>query len=180
MRRAHNKKRGPAARSGVPLVYDKGNAETEPLLIKEANIDVGYMDTATSWGASLGLKIDSQASVIQQLRAGLKMASVDHLSRKLEVPVLDLAKMTLIAQRTLARRRQEGRLHLDESERVFRLASLFDRACEVLGSAGAARKWCKSSKKALGGKTPFAMSDTELGAREVEDLLGRLEQGVFS
>jgi putative toxin-antitoxin system antitoxin component (TIGR02293 family) len=40
--------------------------------------------------------------------------------------------------------------------------------------------WLKSPQKALGGKTPLEYSDTEPGAREVEDLLGRLEHGVFS
>jgi uncharacterized protein (DUF2384 family) len=35
-------------------------------------------------------------------------------------------------------------------------------------------------QKGLGGKTPLEYADTEPGAREVEDLLGRLEHGVFS
>lgn len=33
---------------------------------------------------------------------------------------------------------------------------------------------------ALGGDSPLALADTELGAREVDDLLGRLEHGVYS
>jgi len=84
------------------------------------------------------------------------------------------------ATRTLARRKKEGRFHSDESERVLRIASLFDRALQVLHSQDRVQLWFKSPQKGLGGKTPLEYADTEPGAREVEDLLGRLEHGVFS
>ena len=71
-------------------------------------------------------------------------------------------------------------MHTDESERVLRLGILFDRAVEVLGSGEGARQWFGTPKKALGGQSPLEYSDTEPGARQVEDLLGRLEHGVFS
>lgn len=74
----------------------------------------------------------------------------------------------------------EGRLQTDESERLFRIAALYDRAIEVLGDPERARAWFKEPKKALGMKTPLQYADTEPGAREVENLLGRLEYGVFS
>jgi len=32
----------------------------------------------------------------------------------------------------------------------------------------------------LGGETPLEYAETEVGAREVEDLLGRIEYGVYS
>ena len=85
-----------------------------------------------------------------------------------------------IATRTLSRRKTEGRFQTDESERLFRIAALYDRAVEVLGGRDRASAWFKGPKKALGGKTPLQYADTEPGAREVENLLGRLEYGVFS
>ena len=57
---------------------------------------------------------------------------------------------------------------------------LFDRALEVLGEKEAARHWFKTSNKALGGRSPLEFADTEPGAREVEELLGRIEHGIFS
>ena len=77
-------------------------------------------------------------------------------------------------------RRKEGHLQTDESERLFRIAELYDRAIEVLGDQERAEAWLKEPKKALGMKTPLQYADTESGAREVENLLGRLEYGVFS
>jgi len=57
---------------------------------------------------------------------------------------------------------------------------LFDRALQVLHSQDRVQLWFKSAQKGLGGKTPLEYADTEPGAREVEDLFGRLEHGVFS
>ena len=71
-------------------------------------------------------------------------------------------------------------MDIDESERVLRIGALFDRAVVVFGDEDQARQWLKSSQRALGGRTPLEYADTEPGAREVEDLLGRLEYGVFA
>ena len=48
------------------------------------------------------------------------------------------------------------------------------------GDNAAALRWLTAPRKALEGKTPLAYARTELGAREVEDLIGRLEHGVIS
>jgi putative toxin-antitoxin system antitoxin component (TIGR02293 family) len=117
---------------------------------------------------------------IRLLKKGLPASAFEKLQEEIDVPVMTLAAVTKIAPRTLTRRKKEGRLLTDESERVLRLSMLFARAKEVLGDIGHARQWFKSPKIALGGKTPLEYADTEPGAREVEDLLGRLEHGVFS
>jgi putative toxin-antitoxin system antitoxin component (TIGR02293 family) len=42
------------------------------------------------------------------------------------------------------------------------------------------RGWFHGRIRALGGKTPIEFARTEPGAREVEDLIGRIEDGIFS
>ncbi len=114
------------------------------------------------------------------LRAGLPVKDFDTVQSRLGVTSGQLADALSIAARTLARRKQEGRLRKDESERLYRLQRLFDRAVEVFESDEAARDWFRTPQRALGGSTPLAFADVEPGAREVEQLLGRIEQGVFS
>jgi putative toxin-antitoxin system antitoxin component (TIGR02293 family) len=63
---------------------------------------------------------------------------------------------------------------------LFRLSALFQKALEVLGEPEEAKRWFTTPKKALGGKTPMEFSETDVGAREVEDLLGRIEYGVYA
>jgi len=133
-----------------------------------------------TYGESIGLTDDSAQTVMATLREGLPVAAFESLRAALDVSARALAETTNIAVRTLARRKQEGQLRKDESERVFRIGALLDRATEVLEGRDAARVWLKSPKRALGGSTPLEYADTEPGAREVEDLLTRLEYGVFS
>lgn len=89
----------------------------------------------------------------------------------------DLCQVVRIPARTLARREL---FKPDESERILRVASAFQRAMEVLGSLDKARRWFSTPKRALGGKTPLEFCDTEPGAEEVCNLLGRIEHGVFT
>lgn len=86
-----------------------------------------------------------------------------------------------IPERTLARRRVAGRLAPEESERLLRLSSIFEKAVELFeGDVSAAVQWLAAPKRALENQTPLEYARTEVGAREVENLIGRLEHGVFS
>ena len=89
----------------------------------------------------------------------------------------ELSQAVRIPARTVARR---GVFKPDESERILRVASAFQKAIEVLESLDKARRWFSSPKRALGGKTPLEFCDTDLGAGEVTNLLGRIEHGVFT
>jgi putative toxin-antitoxin system antitoxin component (TIGR02293 family) len=91
------------------------------------------------------------------------------------------SELAQIPKTTLHRRIKESqRLAQDESERVIRLLGLYQRAAEVFQDEERATRWFSSHPKALGGKTPLEFMQTEPGARYVEKLLGRIEQGVFS
>ena len=135
-------------------------------------------DAASFHAIDLGAR--SVDEVIGAVKEGLAVERFDELQEQLGVTAKELAAAVQIAERTLHRRRKQGRLSTDESERVLRIARLFDRAVRVLGSADRARTWLKTPLVALGGKTPFEYADTEPGAREVEHVLGRIAYGVFS
>ncbi len=85
-----------------------------------------------------------------------------------------------MAERTLIRKIQGGRLTSDQSERMNRVARLLVRAIEVLGNKERALRWLKAPRSYFGGKPPLDFADTELGSQEVFNLLGRIEHGVFS
>jgi putative toxin-antitoxin system antitoxin component (TIGR02293 family) len=92
-----------------------------------------------------------------------------------------LASLIGVPERTLARRRAAGRLAPEESERLLRIAGIFEKAVDLFeGDVPAAVRWITAPRKALDNHSPLAYSRTEPGAREVENLIGRLEHGVFS
>jgi putative toxin-antitoxin system antitoxin component (TIGR02293 family) len=48
------------------------------------------------------------------------------------------------------------------------------------GDRDAAVEWLTTPQTALGDRVPLDLARTEIGAREVERLVGRLDHGVFS
>ena len=159
-------------------VFDWSSASLKSLDVDslEINFPAGYPVR----GASVGLESGDKHAIIKAIKQGFPISSFENLQREMEVSAKRLAEVTRIAGRTLNRRRKEGRLQPSESERLLRVGVLFDRALEVLGEKEAARHWFKTSNKALGGRSPLEFADTEPGAREVEELLGRIEHGIFS
>jgi len=128
----------------------------------------------------IGIKQTGLQTVVDQIRVGLPATTIQVLQQQMGITSAQLAATVNIPGRTLSRRAKEGRLRSDESERVIRIARLFMRAVQVLGDAGSARQWLKTPKHALADTPPLEYADTEPGAEEVMNLLGRLENGVFT
>jgi len=119
--------------------------------------------------------------LVRQIERGLPFKALESLAALSGLSVNLFASVLGIPERTLARRKTTGRLAPDESERLLRISTVFENALELFeGDVSGAVTWLTNPKKALGRQTPLAYSRTELGAREVENLIGRLEHGVFS
>ena len=109
---------------------------------------------------------------------GLPYASLEsvmgsyHLTRSEVCETLDLS------ERTFSRRRNEERLRPDESDRLYRMARVVAKATEVLGDTEKASQWLRRSNRALGGRSPLDLMRTDLGTRQVELVLGRIEHGI--
>jgi len=132
-------------------------------------------------GASLGITATTTDELIRQIERGLSFKALKTLETLSGVDVSSIASVIGIPERTLARRKAAGRLSPEESERLFRISTVFEKAVELFeGDASAAVSWLTAPKRALGNQSPLTYSRTEVGAREVENLIGRLEHGVFS
>ena len=117
-----------------------------------------------------------------RIKAGLAVAEFDALRELLDLTVDSLAGRIGVSIATLSRRRQSGQpLDPGRSDRLLRFARLFRLAVELHdGDEEAARDWLRKPARALDGETPLDRADTEAGAREVENLIGRLEHGVYT
>ena len=85
-----------------------------------------------------------------------------------------------ISKATINRRRVTGRLSPSEAARMVGFARLFGQAVAVLESKDHACQWLSSPQFGLGGAIPLEYARTEVSACEVENLLGRVEHGVYS
>lgn len=131
------------------------------------------------WEEALGLQ-GSRLGIINQVREGLPPTAFERFSDTTGLSREALAKLVHISTRTVSRRKERGeRLDPATSERLVRLATLYARAGEIIGDTHLAQQWMQTPRETFGGTTPLLMAETELGAREVEDLLLRVEHGVF-
>lgn len=117
---------------------------------------------------------------IKSIENGLPVSNFTKLRDRLDLQDQDLAKFIRLPKSTLAIRKRKGKFSFVESERLYRIQRLFAKALEVFEDVKLARKWLKEDAYGLGDVSPLEYAATEIGAREVEDLLGRIEHGVFS
>jgi putative toxin-antitoxin system antitoxin component (TIGR02293 family) len=123
----------------------------------------------------------SQRSMtIESVREGLSIKWLVKVASELRVPQRTLAEVLNISSRTFDRRLKGGVLSPTESDSLARVARLLERATEIFGSVEKARGWMSTPLAALGGETPLQRADTSVGAMQVDDLLGRIDYGVYS
>lgn len=117
--------------------------------------------------------------VVASLRDGLAVGCLETLRVTLDLSMNRLAAVLSMRPSTISRRRMEGRLDRDESERAFRLARLVERSAQALGSVEAGVRWLKHPQYELCGVVPLDYTDTKTAsARVVENLIGRIERGI--
>jgi putative toxin-antitoxin system antitoxin component (TIGR02293 family) len=127
----------------------------------------------------LGRALTNDRDLREAIREGFPHAVVEELMRASGLTLKELADALDLSVRSLQRRRR-GRLARFESDRLYRMARLLALARESLGDGARASRWLKRANRALGGVPPVTALDTELGARQVENLLGRIAHGGIS
>jgi len=128
---------------------------------------------------ALGRALTSDSDLREAIREGFPHAVLEELMATSGLTLKELADALDLSSRSLQRRRR-GRLARFESDRLYRLARLLALAHESLGDPARASRWLRRTNRALGGMAPIAVIDTELGARQVENLLGRIAYGGIS
>jgi len=144
------------------------------------NGPAGLSDVLRALGGARVLRARSLEELRQRLREGLPYAALSALAAGFAITAEEIVTVLRIPARTLARRKKQRRLSAEESDRIFRLGRIAALAEEALGSREKAASWLRAANRALGGAAPLSRLDTDLGATEVEDVLLRLEHGVFS
>jgi len=115
------------------------------------------------------------------VRRGLPFATLDEVAAVAGIGRLAMARVIGLPPTTLARRRESGALTTEESDRLVRVARLVGMTYELMrGDGNAARRWLKEGHELLEGESPLERASTEVGGREVEQLVGRLRYGTFS
>jgi putative toxin-antitoxin system antitoxin component (TIGR02293 family) len=155
-----------------PLKKPKGKPAPAPELPELVEEDERYKGSM--------LHEPEAAYMIEKVRDGLPLSEFHALREMLGLSEERLAGLLGLSRATLHRRKVGGTLDRAASDRLVRYARLLSRAEAVFENADSARRWLSAPALAFHGECPLDFADTEVGAREVEALLGRIEHGVFS
>jgi putative toxin-antitoxin system antitoxin component (TIGR02293 family) len=107
----------------------------------------------------------------------LKYRAVERLSAFLQASPPHLMRVIEVNERTAQRRKEQGALTAEESDRLARVARVTQRAVDAFGDEDQARAWLQRPNRALRGALPLELLGTDAGAELVSDELGRIEYG---
>jgi putative toxin-antitoxin system antitoxin component (TIGR02293 family) len=116
----------------------------------------------------------------REIERGLPLTTLDQFSAYSGIPLKSLLEV-VIPPRTLKHRRQRNEpLNLDESDRLARVAKMYELAVKVYGDVEAGRKWLMNPKDRFQSRTPLILLRTEAGEHAVEEFLYQIDEGVFA
>lgn len=141
-------------------------------------------EPAMSYVATAAVRVlpekTSSFDLIAQSRVGLTHVEVRRMATLLELTVRELATLLSMNERTMARRLVDGSLNKVESERLLLLMSLAAHGLRVFEDQGKFNRWLRRPLEILDGQTPLQLLDTATGFQVVDQILGRIEYGVYS
>ena len=115
------------------------------------------------------------------VRRGLSIASFKRVANYYQLSDAQMSQKIGTSVRTIMRLQKEQKpLNANWSDRLYRLARIGAQAETVFENAQTATKWLKRPNRALNGKVPIDLLDTDAGTQEVVELLDRIEYGVYS
>ena len=129
---------------------------------------------------ALSRSVRSDLELADAIRLGISYRAVEHV---IDTGMLEANEVYELvgSRRSLARKKKEGRaLSAIESDRLARVARVIGRAEDALGGRDTAHRWLRKPNRALGGRRPLELLTSDIGARMVEQVLGRIEHGVYS
>ncbi len=126
----------------------------------------------------LGGRLASLAALSDAVSKGLPKAALRQTAGRIfESPAERRRLMNRIVPEATFKRRRE-RLNAAESERTERMARIMAGAEFVWGDRADARRFMTTPHPALRGRSPLDAALTELGARQVEEILDKIFHGL--
>jgi putative toxin-antitoxin system antitoxin component (TIGR02293 family) len=149
----------------VPKTATVDVARTQPRLLKRVQDILGAQ------------RLRSGQDLVRIVEERLALDAIDGL-RQSGVTDEEIYALVL-PRRTLTHRRTRGdALSREESDRAVRLARTLALAEQVFGDAERAWRWLRAPKRQFTSRSPLQLLATEVGARIVEELLYRIDDGM--
>jgi putative toxin-antitoxin system antitoxin component (TIGR02293 family) len=115
----------------------------------------------------------------RSVERGVPLSALEEFSNYSGIPLKELLEV-VIPLRTLKHRRQRKEpLNLEESDRLGRVARIYELAVHVYGDREDGKEWLLEPKDRFDQKTSLAMLRSTAGERAVEEFLIQIDEGMF-
>jgi putative toxin-antitoxin system antitoxin component (TIGR02293 family) len=116
----------------------------------------------------------------REIERGLPISVLEEFAAYSGFALKDLLEVVIPARTLKHRRQRQEPLNLDESDRLARVARLYELGIKVFGDPDKARRWLTKPKMRFEERTPLSMMHTELGGKGVEEMLYQIDEGAFA
>ena len=117
---------------------------------------------------------------MQLAQKGVSKIFLEKLKVMANLDYQKLATALAVTRATLINKKKQEKFNASLSERIVGLADLYDYGFKVFEDKEKFNHWMVAPNKALGGKAPFDIINSQFGREEVKNILGRIEYGVYS
>jgi len=175
-----------ASASSVVIRTDKGGIKEENIPeVNEPALVIAYNKTGiVRWlggSARIRTEIRTDFEMIKYSMAGITKASVNALTHYIGVSKKWMAEEILnISVKTLERKEADVKLDIKTSSHVMEVARIMQHAFEVFEGEEKAKQWLNRENSALNNLKPVQLLNTLTGINMVNDVLVRIEEGVYS
>lgn len=129
--------------------------------------------------APVSSKLDAHELIVK----GLPGAALVNVVRRIRtLKPVEVTRAVGVSLRTVQRRSHapKSRLSQEQSGRTWKFAEILAKATAVLGDQNQAERWLSMPAIALDGRRPVDLLASPAGTELVEQLLGRMEYGVYT
>jgi putative toxin-antitoxin system antitoxin component (TIGR02293 family) len=115
----------------------------------------------------------------RDIERGVPITLLEEFSAYSGIAMKDLLEVVIPARTLKHRRQRQEPLNLDESDRLARVARMYELAVKVYGDREDGRKWLTGKKGRFDGRTALEMLRTEAGEHAVQEFLIQIDEGMF-
>ena len=125
--------------------------------------------------------LNSVFDLIELSNQGLTKASVESLISHMGMTRKNFAENILhLSVKTLERKKSEDKLDKYASSHVIEIAKVVEHAFEVFEEENKVQRWLNTPNNALNQMKPLDLFYLPTGLAMVDNILGRIEEGVYT
>lgn len=123
--------------------------------------------------------IEQRTDLIAIARSGIEVRYIKNIQDFTSLSENELVSILPISHRQLMRYDDKHRLNKEITSHIILIIQLFQKGYRIFGKEKF-RLWIRTMNNVLDRNKPMDIMDTSIGIEMIEDVLGRIEQGVYS